>query len=147
MKKMNKKGFTLIELLAVIVILAIIMVIAVPQILKVIDSSRANAWENNVKLIEKAIETNDSTEDVMAGTSAAGVKIMTATGCTAANIQKAAETDSTASAISSPTGAAGSCSFTVTPGGNFAGGNNIAVTINCTQSGGCSHTGSTHSSN
>ena len=145
MKKMNKKGFTLIELLAVIVILAIIMVIAIPQILKVIDSSRTNAWENNIKLIEKAIETNDATEDVMAGTSSAGVKIMSSTGCTAANIGKAAEIDSTASAISiSGTPSAGNCSFTVTPGGNFAGGGNKAVTITCTQASGCTHTGATH---
>ena len=54
----NKKGFTLIELLAVIVILAIIMVIAVPQILNVIDSSRTSAWNDSVKLIKNAIETN-----------------------------------------------------------------------------------------
>ncbi len=60
MKKMNKKGFTLIELLAVIVILAIIMVIAVPQILNVIDSSRASAWNSNVKLIDEAITLNSS---------------------------------------------------------------------------------------
>ena len=58
MKKMNKKGFTLIELLAVIVILAIIMVIAVPQILNVIESSRASAWDSNVKLIDEAITLN-----------------------------------------------------------------------------------------
>ncbi|MBO6145510.1 MAG: prepilin-type N-terminal cleavage/methylation domain-containing protein [Bacilli bacterium] len=56
--KLNKKGFTLIELLAVIVILAIIMVIAVPQILKVIDNSRASAWDNNVKLVEEALDLN-----------------------------------------------------------------------------------------
>ncbi len=58
MKKMNKKGFTLIELLAVIVILAIIMVIAVPQILDVIDNSRKQAWDSNVKLIDEAITLN-----------------------------------------------------------------------------------------
>ena len=56
--KLNKKGFTLIELLAVIVILAIIMVIAVPQILKVIDNSRISAWDNNVKLVEEALDLN-----------------------------------------------------------------------------------------
>ena len=56
--KLNKKGFTLIELLAVIVILAIIMVIAVPQILNVIENSRVSAWDNNVKLIEEALDLN-----------------------------------------------------------------------------------------
>lgn len=54
--KLNKKGFTLIELLAVIVILAIIMVIAVPQILNVIENSRASAWKNNVDLVEEALD-------------------------------------------------------------------------------------------
>ena len=56
--KLNKKGFTLIELLAVIVILAIIMVIAVPQILNVIQNSRVSAWDNNVKLVEEALDLN-----------------------------------------------------------------------------------------
>ena len=56
--KLNKKGFTLIELLAVIVILAIIMVIAVPQILNVIQNSRISAWDNNVKLVEEALDLN-----------------------------------------------------------------------------------------
>ena len=61
MKKMNKKGFTLIELLAVIVILAIIMVIAVPQILNVIENSRASAWKSNVKMIAEGIELGKAT--------------------------------------------------------------------------------------
>ena len=58
--KNNKKGFTLIELLAVIVILAIIMVIAVPQVLNTINNSRASAWDSNVKMIARAIETNQA---------------------------------------------------------------------------------------
>ena len=63
MKKMDKKGFTLIELLAVIVILAIIMVIAVPQILNVIENSRASAWKSNVKMIAEGIELGKATSD------------------------------------------------------------------------------------
>ena len=63
----NKKGFTLIELLAVIVILAIIMVIAIPQILNVINNSRAASWSNNVKIIKNAIETTTSTSSVGIG--------------------------------------------------------------------------------
>lgn len=50
----NKSGFTLIELLAVIVILAIILLIAVPNILDVIEGSRADAYEANTKMIEDA---------------------------------------------------------------------------------------------
>ena len=49
-----KKGFTLIELLSVIIILAIILVIAVPQILKVMETSRDNAYKNQEQLLTKA---------------------------------------------------------------------------------------------
>ena len=57
---MNKKGFTLIELLAVIVVLAIIMVIAVPQLLNTINNSRSSAWNDNIKMIKKALEVDYS---------------------------------------------------------------------------------------
>ena len=35
------------------------MVIAVPQILNFINNSRTKAWDSNVKMIEKEIETKD----------------------------------------------------------------------------------------
>ena len=99
MKKMNKKGFTLIELLAVIVILAIIMVIAVPQILNVIDKSRESAWESNVKMIEDAIETNETliTNNMASGNTT--VSIFSTEGCTSANIKKMADIDEKATTI------------------------------------------------
>ena len=53
----NEKGFTLIELLAVIVLLAVIMVVAVPKILDIIESSRAKAAENSIKLLKNSIKT------------------------------------------------------------------------------------------
>lgn len=81
MKKMNKKGFTLIELLAVIVILAIIMVIAVPQILNVIDESRASAWKSNVKLIEESLELNTT----LSGTGMSNSTFDLATECATAD--------------------------------------------------------------
>jgi type IV pilus assembly protein PilA len=52
--KYCKKGFTLVELLAVIVILGIILVIAVPNIMKVIDNAKQNAYENQKRLIINA---------------------------------------------------------------------------------------------
>ena len=64
----NKKGFTLIELLAVIVILAILLVIAVPKILNVIDSARANAWQESTALVKHAIEVNTQAPDPSTGT-------------------------------------------------------------------------------
>ena len=73
--KNNKKGFTLIELLAVIVILAIIMVIAVPQILSVISDSRTSAWNDNVGMIEKALELNLAINDPTSLTGEAKLKL------------------------------------------------------------------------
>lgn len=51
-----KKGFTLIELLAVISILALIAVIVFPAINSAIQNSRQKAYEDQVRLIEKAAE-------------------------------------------------------------------------------------------
>ena len=51
-----KKGFTLIELLVVISILALIAVVVFPAINSVIQGSRNKAYEDQVKLIEKAAE-------------------------------------------------------------------------------------------
>lgn len=53
--KLNKKGFTLVELLAAMVILAAIMVIAVPNVMGILNNSRANAYvEDAKKLISLA---------------------------------------------------------------------------------------------
>ena len=151
MKKMNKKGFTLIELLAVIVILAIIMVIAVPQILNVIDKSRDSAWESNIKMIEDAIETNETliTNNMASGNTTES--IFSATGCTAKNINEMADIDEKATTIASEgtftaevKGTDGaittpkSCEIVVsaTTGGEFNG--RTAQKITCTSSG-CSH--------
>ena len=40
----NQKGFTLVELLAVIVILAVLALVAMPNVTKLMDSSRKNAF-------------------------------------------------------------------------------------------------------
>lgn len=55
MKK--QRGFTLIELLAIIVILAILLVIAIPNIVKIIDKARNNAFTRNEQLITNAART------------------------------------------------------------------------------------------
>ncbi len=46
-----KKGFTLIELLAVIVVLAIILVIAIPNVVKIIEQSRKDAYIKNEEML------------------------------------------------------------------------------------------------
>lgn len=51
------KGFTLIELLAVIVILAIILVIAVPEILKIIQNVRKDAFLADARIMIGEIDT------------------------------------------------------------------------------------------
>ena len=53
---MDKKGFTLVELLTVIVLLAIIAAITTPVIINVINDSRENAYEEQVRLITSAAE-------------------------------------------------------------------------------------------
>lgn len=53
--KINNKGFTLIELLATMVILSIIMVVAVPNVMGILNGSRANTYvEDAKKLISLA---------------------------------------------------------------------------------------------
>lgn len=47
--KLNKKGFTLVELLAAMVILAAIMVIAVPNVMGILNNSRASAYVEDAK--------------------------------------------------------------------------------------------------
>lgn len=53
---MNKKGFTLVELLAVIVILAVILTIAVPNMVKIINKSKEDTYNNQVTMIKNAAD-------------------------------------------------------------------------------------------
>lgn len=48
---MKKKGFTLVELLGVLVLLGILSGIAVPTIAKTIKSSRDNAYQDQLELM------------------------------------------------------------------------------------------------
>ena len=138
--KNNKKGFTLIELLAVIVILAIIMVIAVPQILAVIDSSRRSAWASNVKMIAKAIETNDSSVAVTGtGSKVAETSTASGQGCEKSHIEQVAEIDGNSTVIEVTTNGS-TCVFTATPAGQFSSSSNNQVsTITCSSTG-CTYT-------
>ena len=54
MKMNERKGFTLVELLAVIVILAIVLIIAVPGVLGIINKTKNNAYESQLKIIKEA---------------------------------------------------------------------------------------------
>ena len=51
MKKKN--GFTLVELLAVIAILAILVIIALPNVIKLFEKAKKNAFLTEVKTIYK----------------------------------------------------------------------------------------------
>ncbi len=62
MMKINKKGFTLVELLAVIAILAILMLLVTPNVLKLFNEGREDAFvtqcESIWKLAEQEYMTN-----------------------------------------------------------------------------------------
>lgn len=47
--RLNKKGFTLVELLAALVILAAIMAIAVPNVMGILNNSKADAYVEDAK--------------------------------------------------------------------------------------------------
>ena len=126
-----KKGFTLIELLAVIVILAIIVMIAVPRILDVINDSKQSAWNDNVKLIKKSVETDYYNDSFNA--------VITQTNCNSSNltnfrnkIKKISDHNNTAIEITSPTynSSTGECSFKIEAktNGQFAGLSTITIT-------------------
>ncbi|MDD3305423.1 MAG: type II secretion system protein, partial [Bacilli bacterium] len=53
----NKKGFTLIELLAVITLLAVLLAITVPNVMNMIESSKKNAFRDDVKALISVIKT------------------------------------------------------------------------------------------
>ena len=63
MKTNKRKGFTLVELLAVIVILAIVLIIAVPGVLGIINKTKNNAYESQLKIIKEAARTYVTTSD------------------------------------------------------------------------------------
>lgn len=52
----NRNGFTLVELLAVIAILAILVIIALPNIIKLYEKAKKNAFLTEVKTIYKESE-------------------------------------------------------------------------------------------
>ena len=52
---MNKKGFTLVELLAVIAILAILVIIALPNVIKLYNNAKKNAFLTEVKTLSKEV--------------------------------------------------------------------------------------------
>ena len=54
MKIKKNNGFTLVELLAVIVVLAIILAIAIPQVLKLTEKAKSDAFLVNEKMLVKA---------------------------------------------------------------------------------------------
>ena len=48
-RNINKKGFTLVELLAVIVILAVLALVAMPNVTRLMNDSRKNAFITEVE--------------------------------------------------------------------------------------------------
>ncbi len=62
--RLNNKGFTLVELLAAMVILAAIMAIAVPNIIGILNNSKADTYVEDAKkmlsLVEYKVRANPS---------------------------------------------------------------------------------------
>lgn len=64
----TKKGFTLVEIIIVIVLLAVLIVIAIPNIIKVYNNAKLNAFLDEAKAIYRNIETsynNDFMEETI----------------------------------------------------------------------------------
>ena len=65
----NKKGFTLVELLAVIAILAIIAILIIPNVIKLYERGREEAFEVQIRKIIKAAETKNQSDFLEGGLS------------------------------------------------------------------------------
>ena len=61
---MNKKGFTLVELLAVIAILAILVIIAIPNVLKMYNDSKKNAFMTEAQNLAKEVSSKYISESM-----------------------------------------------------------------------------------
>ena len=61
---MNKKGFTLVELLAVIAILAILVIIALPNVLKMYNDSKKNAFMTDAQNLAKEVSSKYISESM-----------------------------------------------------------------------------------
>ena len=61
---MNKKGFTLVELLAVIAILAILVIIALPNVLKMFNDSKKNAFMTEAQNLAKEVSSKYISESM-----------------------------------------------------------------------------------
>ena len=62
----NKKGFTLVELLAVIAILAILMVLVLPNVLKLFQGGRKDAFKVQIQSIMRAAQTQKQNDGLNA---------------------------------------------------------------------------------
>ena len=60
----NKKGFTLVELLAVIAILAILVIIALPNVLKMYNDSKKNAFMTEAQNLAKEVSSKYISESM-----------------------------------------------------------------------------------
>ena len=76
--KINSRGFTLIELLAVIVILAVLILLALPNVLKIMENARKNAFETEARSYLKAAELKYTEKSL--GTSAGSTMVFSDTG-------------------------------------------------------------------
>ena len=61
---MNKKGFTLVELLAVIAILVILVIIALPNVLKMYNNSKKNAFMTEAQTLAKEVSSKYISESM-----------------------------------------------------------------------------------
>ena len=61
---MNKKGFTLVELLAVIAILAILVIIALPNVIKLYNNAKKNAFMTEAQNLAKEVSSKYISESM-----------------------------------------------------------------------------------